>query len=223
MFSAKSNYQNRLSYSQLNTELLAQGFESNCAEYDIDNQHGKIRIRSDCTVDCIIEFMKEKFNLITPGLISLMRRELLRSFGSIPVNLTKYTDLSEIWDKCLKECKPDCSLKQYFIKEVHSGQQYYDRKETIIYLAHDIMPDVIVRHSLEMPLMSFVCNFGGLLGMWLGLSLISISKNIFHSIHDFCNFDRNKIKIFNKNNFNINPQIFIIMHYQIKIIYPWWK
>ena len=31
------------------------------------------------------------------------------------------------------------------------------------------IPDVIVRHSLEMSLI-FVCNFGGLLGMWLGTS-----------------------------------------------------
>ena len=29
-------------FSQLNTELLLNGFESNCAQYDIRNEHGKI-------------------------------------------------------------------------------------------------------------------------------------------------------------------------------------
>ena len=118
--------------------------------------------------------------------------------------------MNEVWNKCLQLCKPDCNLRQYFVKEKLSSKISY--AQTLVYLAHNSMPDVILRHSFEMTLMSFVCNFGGLLGMWLGLSLISISKDIFQFICDFSN--RNKIKLF-KNNFNLfnKPQILIINSY----------
>ena len=115
-FIVKSNYHYRLSYSQLNIGLLSGGFEANCAEYDIGNEHGKIRMSRDCAVHCIIEFVKVKFNSITKGLKVFMRRELSRSFGNINVNLSKYSDRSEVWDNCLQECKPDCNLKHYFAR-----------------------------------------------------------------------------------------------------------
>ena len=36
------------------------------------------------------------------------------------------------------------------------------------------MPDFIIRYIPELTFISFVCNFGGLLGMWLGVSFLSI-------------------------------------------------
>ena len=62
-----------------------------------------------------------------------------------------------------------------------------------------------------MSLMSFVCNFGGLLGMWLGFSILSISKDVFNAINCFPIFNLNKITFIN-NCLNYNNNIF-----QIKI------
>ena len=60
--------------------------------------------------------------------------------------------------------------------------------------------------------MSFICNFGGLLGMWLGFSLLSISKNVYKSIRHFYTFNRNKINCINLNNiylkYKLNKNIF---------------
>ena len=42
-------------YSQLSVELLLEGFESNCAEYDIGNEYGTIRMENDyllCLLHC---------------------------------------------------------------------------------------------------------------------------------------------------------------------------
>ena len=36
------------------------------------------------------------------------------------------------------------------------------------------MPDILIVHIPDICFISFVCNFGGLLGMWLGVSFLSI-------------------------------------------------
>ena len=45
-FKENGEYQGK--YSQLITEFLANGFESNCDDYDIRNEYGTIRMESDC-------------------------------------------------------------------------------------------------------------------------------------------------------------------------------
>ena len=58
-FHVKPNALISVKYSQLNTELL---IDSNCFEYDISNEHDKMRMQSDCLVQCYVEFMVEKLN-----------------------------------------------------------------------------------------------------------------------------------------------------------------
>ena len=77
-------------------------------------------------------------------------------------------------------------------------------QSAIILIQHSSVPDIIVRHKFEMSLMSFVCNFGGLLGMWLGFSVLSISKDVFNSIRRFSTFNGNKINLITLNNFKLN-------------------
>ena len=72
----------------------------------------------------------------------------------------------EILDKCSSKCKPDCNTKQY-LTEIRVNHNYkpWIQSDAGVLLEHSSVPDIIVRHTLEMSLMSFVCNFGGLLGM----------------------------------------------------------
>ena len=113
-------------------------------------------------------------------------------------------------DICSQKCKSDCNTKQYFT-EISKYVGLYPinfEDRTYIDIKHNYLPDVIVRHTLEMTLMSFVCNFGGLLGMWLGFSVLSISKDIFDSFRRFCRFNSIKINI-------IKPNIFKISYFNI--------
>ena len=165
-------------------------------------------MQSDCLVQCYNEFMKEKFNLIKLADTFLYRKELISAFDRISINYGENCDIpldSNI--KCNEKCKPDCSSKQH-ITEIKPYPNLYKSIYHVydIELEHSLIPDVIVRHSLEMTLMSFVCNFGGLLGMWLGFSILSISKHILKSIQRFLVFDRKKINII-KNNINNNLNV----------------
>ena len=47
----------RISYSQINTQLLGTGYDSNCFEYDIDYKYANFNMRSDCISSCINGFL----------------------------------------------------------------------------------------------------------------------------------------------------------------------
>ena len=75
--------------------------------------------------------------------------------------------------ECSEECRSDCSFK-YFTWDLHQEERYADWQEPlIINIKHSRFPDIIVRYSPQITFISFVCNFGGLLCMWLGLSVLA--------------------------------------------------
>ena len=48
-----------------------------------------------------------------------------------------------------------------------------------VWIKYGQYPDIFVEHIPEMDLIGFLCNFGGLLGMWLGFSLFGVFNDIF--------------------------------------------
>ena len=191
---------------------MVQGaFESNCAEYDIRSEQNSYRMQTDCLFQCYSDNLKDKFNIRMDSPNILIRKELASLFSnkSIDFNYENWNvqDSYKHYVACSKRCKPECSTKQYFtdIKEeliikINSGNpgDISDLIDySIINIEHNSYPDVIVRHSLEITLMSFVCNFGGLLGMWLGFSVLSITKVIFHSIRPIFRINAIQFNSFN--------------------------
>ena len=203
-FSFKEKGFYSLKYSQMITRFLANGFQSNCVEYDIRKESGTIRMEGDCRVHCfasiLIEASKDPLSKL-----DLVRKEHRSYFANISIPLYVLDDSydfdleDKVYKICFKRCKPDCNSRLYFtdinkIRDVsYLPHEYYPKYS--LYFQHR-NPDIIVRHTFEMTLMSFVCNFGGLLGMWLGFSVLSISKHIFKSIRHLISFDGNKINLF---------------------------
>ena len=74
-------------------------------------------------------------------------------------------------DKCHKECY----FRYYWVNmlEVRDNDDY-EWMDVSIIVKHNAMPDLFIRHIPEMPFITFICNFGGLLGMWLGVSFLTI-------------------------------------------------
>ena len=203
-FSVEPDQLYSVKFTQFNIELVLEGFESNCAEYDIGNEHGSNRMQSDCLVKCYGQFIKERYNSFPRGDLNiLIRKNLFSYFGNISINLSDFKPHeSDIDIICYERCKPDCNTKQ-FLTDIQTTRPGLSGEEILISLYHSSILDIIVRHSLEMTLLSFVCNFGGLLGMWLGFSVLSISQDIFHSIHRFCRIYVNKFNFISNNNINV--------------------
>ena len=155
-------------YSQIKIERLGFGYDTDCREYGAGYDF-------DIRTDCIIECYQDNFHKIcnTTGLprsFYLIREEVLmkkvdRSVKHCP-EINKYD--KDIQINCSKKCKFDCQSKLYssnIIKLAHA-----DYEQTIILIEHSEMPDITVKYMAEISFISFVCNIGGLLGMWLGLS-----------------------------------------------------
>ena len=206
----KPNELYSVKYSQMITEFHPNGFESNCHEYNITNEYGTIRMPSDCRIKCIADIVQSRYSFFTWDLV---RREHKQHFSNflIPIS-TRYIFSDELFELCSKRCKPDCNTKLFLTELIKTND--YDSfgikvtsDVTNVNFKHSSIPDIIIRHSFEMTLMSFVCNFGGLLGMWLGLSVLSISKDVFTFIRHLIRSDKNKINLYKIKNFNLNVAI----------------
>ena len=72
---------------------------------------------------------------------------------------------------CENQCHQECYFTYYSYTVSKLGEiNLYDPK---LIFKHNEMPDLKIRQIPEIPLLTFICNFGGLLGMWLGVSFYS--------------------------------------------------
>ena len=55
----------------------------------------------------------------------------------------------------------------------------YD-KRSVITIQHNRLPDLFISYVPETTFITFIGNFGGLLGMWLGISVITIFHDVFN-------------------------------------------
>ena len=148
-FPIKPNERYLVKYSQLNVELLLDGFESNCAEYDTGNKYGTIRMESEYRVYCIVEYVKENFNSTFPWILlkDLIRREVWSSIGRITIDFNGYLD-KEVLDICSSKCKPDCNTKQYLITESNVYHQDKPWKQSAFVLLQKAITDFLIIFKL---------------------------------------------------------------------------
>ena len=159
-------------YTTYKIERLGRQYDTNCLDYERDS---KFVTRHDCIKSCYIK----RLNRICNGTALLMFGFLLRTWPKITKFApcpTQVKIMMNIYFKCSESCKMNCHDKYY--------EQRFDREgelnETIIFIIKDHnMPDITIRHIPEISLTSLICNFGGLLGMWLGLSFLHIMNTIY--------------------------------------------
>jgi hypothetical protein len=89
-----------------------------------------------------------------------------------------------IRSSCAKSCKPDCISEQYEFKTLIDIPWHNFINATVVTISRKPVLDQVYRHSPEITWIQLVSDFGGLIGMWLGISGITISKSI------ICWFDR---------------------------------
>ena len=158
-------------HSEVQTRLLGSGFDTNCFDYDLDHEFENYNMRSDCITSCI-RHLSSKFgeNII---LDHLMRKEFYQNRKDIKAIFPRINDkefLSNIERNeihCLQGCRKDCKFT-YFINN-YKEMDKYSSKFSSIAIKHNNLPDILSTHSPEITFNAFICNFGGLLSLWLGL------------------------------------------------------
>ena len=189
----------KIKYSELRIERLGKGYDTDCHSFESDTNFSYYRMGSDCLNDCY----QDKLRKICKDESSCFMSNHLLKQGYFQTKSDKiksyrdreYNDMSlKIELDCVQMCKVECNFNYHSFEIERSESEH-----RALFIRHSESPDVFVCHVPEIILMAFVCSFGGLLGMWLGLSLFAIFNNIFYLI--------NKVVNSKKINYNVNVHV----------------
>ena len=194
----------------------------NCQFYDRSDCNGTFKLRSQCLSSCMEKLIKpECQNELVLLRKRILKREELPSSadnGQCNKSSIKYQDIRT---KCRNSCKEDC-YQAYYLFETESEPRTIKNilnNKIVIYLEPNSKPNVRIEHFAEITFLSMLCNFGGILGMYLGISLLSISYDIWKiSKKIFNTFIWIKFTTYNKN--EIIPKKLIINVRNTNYPYP---
>ena len=117
------------------------------------------------------------------------------------------------------QCPQECLQSFYNNKITLESDTREDKEKFImsdgiinIIISRNDQPNMFIEYMAETTFISFICNFGGLLGMWLGVSILSISQDLF----EFTKFIIIKLSLA-KIKFVINNPLIKIRNPQILI------
>ena len=112
--------------------------------------------------------------------------------------------------ECISKCRLDCTFKYYDWQAQIMDLSFKDEwcKWATVMIKHNGSPDILVKHMPEIQFISFISNFGGLLGMWLGISVVMIFENSLKVFQKylFLNKNKNKVVIKSSNVFVVKPK-----------------
>ena len=164
-------------YRKVEAKLLPGGYDPHCINYDLDYKHGNFNMQSDCIYSCMIDRVdKNCIADIKTSMEILLRESQLETNDISECNGTNEIEQAEYY--CYYQCPQECRRSYYILEAQMLGMK--DKKEifskpvTEVYLRRSDFPDMIIEYMPEMSFISLVCNFGGLLGMWIGVSMFNI-------------------------------------------------
>ena len=170
---------NIIRYSEIQTRLLGSGFDTNCFDYNLDHNFGNYSMRSDCITSCMtsrLQNFTRQFGHLIPD--HLMRKQYFQYRKELNILFfSEYNDKynleiikSEI--NCSLVCRKDCKFSHFISNYENKG--IFTPMASHTQIIHSPLPDILITHLPEITFNSFVCNFGGILGLWLGLSVFAI-------------------------------------------------
>jgi hypothetical protein len=178
-------------YSEVHTKLLSSPYETNCKEYNLENIENDMR--SDCIMKCINKQIIKEFgiNCINPDFNYRLLREFnIKELRDYPIcdNLSYISFNKSVWNQIMMNqrrphpiCEISCPKNCY---EVHYDFEVIRKHSDTppdqygIMIMHNQHPDQTIEHRPIMTWIEMISSFGGILGMWLGLSFALILENI---------------------------------------------
>ena len=171
----KPNREYIILFSRIKKYLLKYPFKTDCFEYK-----EKLLNQEHCLADCLEILSKDKCGDCEPR-FNLQLKNFVRS-KTVKICNFSFDCGKEEWNydeaknDCETKCKADCYTEfyDYFVTSDKPHERNDSINTTIIRIIHKTIPDVEIRHFPEFTWNSYVANMGGLAGMWLGFSAISL-------------------------------------------------
>ena len=174
-------YDYDMGFSHIKKEHLEK-YDSGCFNYDLDYKNANNNIRSDCLLNCMRNLTKCKKGSEPPD--SLLRREYFEKNLDQKPKICKIRRnlLNKYHKQCNMKCPIECTFT-YYTLDINYDQRQEDLDierytKASIRLKHNQLPDYIVKHVPETTFITFICNFGGIISLWLGFSIMSMAQDI---------------------------------------------
>ena len=181
-------------------------YDSGCINYDLENKHANNNIRTDCLLNCMRNMTKCNKGSEPPD--SLLRREYFEmNLGQKPeLCKIKRSTLNKYHQQCQMKCPIQCSFTYYNLDmdERNENRKVENYTKTTIRLNHNLLPDHIIKHVPEITFTTLICNFAGIISLWLGFNIMSVTQDIIGFTTKFimskCTFIINMNQIIALNN-----------------------
>lgn len=185
-----------ISYSQVTVNRQPPPYNTGCRHYEPDGASGvmsgtnsetlsrptrKPQSQSDCIAICLLEqatnTTTESFNYFFMDYDSFFMKRDQFSPKAMMSAVMKDSggdelDLREIEEECENSCAPDCTYR--FYPWTTALRKSVPGRDNVIKLKHNFDSDMIYSHVPAIDLFAFFGNVGGLAGMWIGFSFLSV-------------------------------------------------
>ena len=187
-------------YSQIKIERLGEQYDTDCVEYGIGK---KFLTRNDCLLSCHQDehdrICNDSSTMVNS--VFLVRKQIFNMNANRLVNnCEEYENMEhDIFLNCWKHCKQACTYSYYRVD--FQELEDMDFGHSRLFAEHNEMPDILIKYIPEISFISFICNFGGLLGMWLGLSFLTMAnyfKNLMSNKEVFAFRSKQSIDVSNR-------------------------
>ena len=192
---------NFITYTETQTKLLPEPFETKCKWYEHET-------RAECVHICMNERLSQVFHLDCVWTLhnnKLIRKDALGDLAN--KSLCNHIREPRVWDivkelfhverSCESQCPRNC-LESHYQYEIQTrkGQQFTEAHNCFsINIDHNSLPDQVIEHKPIMDWITLVSNLGGLMGMWLGLSVLYMCTKFINRVFDKYSLQEKKVFI----------------------------
>ena len=211
-----------ITYSRIENKQEHNYFK--CQDY---SNHDKFRMKSDCFFNCMMKISPivclDYYRMIETMFYPIRKELFYKEYPYYNCSNGRYrSTIVSLQSKCMYQCPDECDQKYFFMQHKNSKRRSYnyDRDQIVktlsqIQILSSDLPTIIIIHLPEMTLISLLCNLGGLIGMWLGISIastfgkltdlvkVSITNLISSCITNNTTINNPSLTLFNLNVFKI--------------------